>query len=181
MTHPDRRRFLALGLVAVVGAVGWIAWTRAPVDPETQAVRVAAEGAIRTLYLDDAPPPSYAGGSIAASDTAAIKARLGADIAHYFTPDLQARYTLMELQFVDQIPTGLWDTGDLTIGWGAASIDGDQAMISFDEHETVVRHFGNGAVPVTLDSTWHDRMSLVRKDGQWRVANYEGDCGSGCP
>jgi hypothetical protein len=180
VTRPGRQWFFALRL-ALAGVLGWIAWTSLPVDPETQAVRVAAEGAIRTLYFDAAPPSSYAGGPLAASDAGAIKARLSADIARYFTASLQARYLPMEFQFVDQIPTGLWDIGDLSISWGPASISGDQATISLDEHETTFRHFGNGAAPVTLQSTWHDHLSLVRQDGQWRVADYEGDCGSGCP
>jgi hypothetical protein len=177
--RPGRRWFLGLGL-ALAGVVGWIAWTDLPVDPETQAVRVAAEGAIRTLYLDDAPPSSYAGGPLAASDMAAIKARVTADIAHDFTPTLQARYAPMELAAVDQIPI-LWDRGDLSIGWGQASINGDQATITFDEHETVVRHFGSGPAPVALDSTWHVQMSLARVDGQWLVASYDSDCAPDCP
>ncbi len=164
----------------MVGAVGWFAWDMVPLDPAAQAVRVTAEGAIRTLYLDRAPPSGYAGGPLAESDAAAIKARLSADIAHYFTAPLQARYTPMELAAVDEIPTGLWDTGDLSIAWGPASINGDQATISFDEHETLVRHFGTGADPVTLESTWHVQMSLVRTDGQWRVASYGSDCAPAC-
>ena len=180
MERRTGRWFLIVGLLAMVGVVAWFAWNMVPLDPATQAVRVAAEGAIRTLYLDDAPPSSYAGGPLVESDAAAIKVRLSADIAHYFTTSLQARYTPMELAFVDQIPTGLWDTGDLSIGWGPASINGDQATISFDEHETVVRHFGTGADPVTLESTWHVQMSLVRQDGQWRVAGYDSDCAPAC-
>ena len=87
----------------------------------------------------------------------------------------------MMLPVVDQIGSGFWDTGDLSISWGLASINGDLAQISFDEHDTVVRYTSTGLPPARLKSTWHVEMSLIEQDGQWRADGYRSDCQSGCP
>jgi hypothetical protein len=79
------------------------------------------------------------------------------------------------------IGSGFWDTGDLSISWGSASINGDLALISFDEHDTVVRHTSMAVPPATLESAWHVEMTLIRQDGRWRVDEYLSECNSSCP
>jgi hypothetical protein len=170
-----------IGLAAVAAGLAWLAWNFIPLDPNIQAVRVASEGAIRTLYLDTDPPAGYTGGPLPSAATAALKDKVAADIARFFTLQLQARYTPMMLPVVDQIGSGFWDTGDLSISWGLASINGDLAQISFDEHDTVVRYTSTGLPPARLESTWHVEMSLIEQDGKWRVDGYRSDCLSGCP
>jgi hypothetical protein len=170
-----------IGLAAVAVGLGWLAWNFIPLDPTVQAVRTAAEGAIRTLYLDTDPPAGHTGGPLPSAAAAALKDKVAADIARFFTPQLQARYIPMMLPVVDQIGSGFWDTGDISISWGSASINGDLALISFDEHDTVVRYTSAGLPPARLESTWNVEMSLIEQDGQWRVDGYRSDCQSGCP
>jgi hypothetical protein len=172
---------LIIGLAAVAAGLGWLAWNFIPLDPTVQALRVASEGAIRTHYLDPDPPAGYTGGPLPSAAATALKDKVAADIARFFTPQLQARYTPMMLPVVDQIGSGYWDTGDLSISWGSASINGDLALISFDEHDTTVRYTSAGLPPARLESTWHVEMSLIEQDGQWRVDSYRSDCLSGCP
>jgi hypothetical protein len=172
---------LITGLAAVAAGLGCLAWNFIPLDPTVQALRVASQGALRTLYLDTDPPAGYTGGPLPSATAAALKDKVAADIARYFSPQRQARHTPMMLPVVDQIGSGFWDTGDISISWGSASINGDLALISFDEHDTTVRYTSAGLLPARLESTWHVELSLIEQDGQWRVDGYRSDCLSGCP
>lgn len=127
--------FVALG---ALGAWAW-GWKLVPPDPDTQAVRMAAKGAIRSLYLDAFPPAAYTGGPLPSADAQAIRDRVTSDIERYFTPLLQARYEPRILAAIDQIGIGAWDSqGDLSIDWDRATINGDQASIGFREHTWLV-------------------------------------------
>jgi hypothetical protein len=183
--QPSGPRLALVALAMVVAAFGWMAggWRLLPPDPETLAVRAAAEGAIRTLQLDMSLPSDYRGGPLSIADAASMKTRLVADITTYFAEPLQTRYTSALLAYVDQIGTGLWDSGDLSIEWDRALIRPLQASISFSEHLILLRHDNSvpGARVWTLESTWRDQMTLVRLDGRWRVDDYDSECQAGCP
>jgi hypothetical protein len=75
-----------IGLAAVAAGLDWLAWNFIPLDPNVQTVRVAAEGATRTLYLDTDPPAGYAGGPLPSASAAALKDKVAADITRFFTP-----------------------------------------------------------------------------------------------
>jgi hypothetical protein len=183
--QPSGPRLALVALAFVAAAFGWMAggWRLLPPDSETLAVRAAAEGAIRTLSLDVSPPADYQGGPLSLADAASMKTRLVADITTYLAEPLQTRYTTALLAYVDQIGTGIWDSGDLSIDWDRALIGLDRASIAFSEHLTVLRHDNSVADKGawTLDSTWRDQMTLVRQDGRWRVDTYGSECLAGCP
>ncbi len=73
MIRIAERGSLIIGLAAVSAGLGWLAWNFIPLDPNGQAVRVASEGAIRTLYLDTDPPAGYTGGPLPSATAAALK------------------------------------------------------------------------------------------------------------
>lgn len=95
------------------------------VDPETATVRTAAEGALTALYYSDFPPADYRGGPLASPAAAAIRERIVADIARYFSPALRgARRQHRLTAFNNLVACGRSgaDTAQCVAGWerGAA-------------------------------------------------------------
>jgi hypothetical protein len=158
-----------------------------PVDPETAAVRAAAEGAITALYYSDFPPADYRGGPLASPDAAAIRERVVTDIARYFSPALQARYEPMILNAVESIGSGDWDAagGFSSLGWQGVSFSGDHATLGLRSSGWVLRRGGAGGqlpdATYRLESTFDWRFSLIRDNGQWRVDAFDATCVQGCP
>ena len=186
MTEVRGRRRPVVAVLLVLGAAfAWIARGSQALRPDqdTLAVRAASEGALRTLELDAFPPSGYVGGPLSSPDADAMRDRVRTDLRRSFTAPLVARYEPALLGFIDQIPTGIWDSGgDISFDWGRAWILGDHARLDFTERISLLRHdASNPEPPDTIRGTWSWQLSLVREDGQRRVDDFEADCIADCP
>ena len=174
--------------LAAVGTILALAVTRppGPVDPETQALRVVTEGALRSTSLFATKPPgTYAGGPLPSPIAVAIRARVSNDIGRYFTPRLQARYLPGILASVDQIDASEWnEQGDLRFDWGDATVNGDRATVHVTEIGWGVWRGGQFGTDPTkshrLDWTADWTVSLIRSAGEWRVDELDVHCPGGC-
>jgi hypothetical protein len=178
----------AVSAVALAAAALWVLAGSTVVQPdaETLAVRASAEGAIRTLYFDAFPPASYSVGPLPSAIGQSIRDRVTGDIERYFAPPLQARYEPMILAAVDQIGSGTWDVqGNLSIDWGQATITGDQATISFRADEWLIRRGADpqltSRAPWRIEGSWDWQLTLVRRDGRWKVDTVDSRCAADCP
>ena len=192
--NPGRRRryvkavLIATIALAAVGMIAALAVTRppGPVDPETEALRVATEGALRsTSIYATKPPDTYAGGLLPSPIAAAIRARVSSDIGRYFTPLLQARYLPSILAAVDQIDASQWnEQGDIRFDWRDATVNGDLATVHVTEIGWGVWRGGQfGTDPAAtrrLEWTGDWTVSLIRSGSEWRVDELEVHCPGGC-
>lgn len=158
-----------------------------PVDPNTAAVRAAAQGALTALYFDILPPADFQGGPLPSPAAAAMRERVRADMERYFSPALQARYEPMILDAIGTIGVAEWDAvgGFSSLDWGAAAFQGNRATLALRESQWVLRRGGpDGRTPdatYRLDSTFDWHFTLSQVDGLWRVDAFDSTCVQGCP
>ena len=186
--HP-KALVVATIVLAAVGAIAAVVVTRpaGPVDPETAALRVVTEGALRsTSVYATRPPGTYAGGPLPSPIAAEIRARVTSDLGRYFTARLQARYLSGILASVDQIPTSEWnEQGEIRFDWRDATVVGDRATVQVTEIGWGVWRGGQfGTDPTStrrLDWTADWTVTLVRsRAGEWRVDELDVHCPGGC-
>jgi hypothetical protein len=184
--HPSRALVVATIAFAAVGVIVALTLSRptGPIDPETRALRVATEGALRSLHGTE-PPGTYDGGPLPSPIAVAMRARVISDIGRYFTARLQARYQPMILDANDQIGASEWETDvDIRFDWPETIVAGDRATVHVIENGSLVRRGG----PFGTDPTASHRLDwmqgwtvlLVRTAGEWRFDELDLQCGRGC-
>ena len=177
----------ALTTVAITAAVIILFRPGEPIDPNTAAVRAAAEGALTALYYDDFPPADYQGGPLPSQAAAAIRARVVSDIERYFSPALQARYEPLLLNAVGTMGSGEWDAtgGFSSLNWNPVYFTGDHATVQLRATSWVLRRDSAEGMTAEathrLESTMDWGFSLIRTNGQWRVDILDDTCLQGCP
>jgi hypothetical protein len=176
--------FVAL---AIIAAVLVMVRPGEPIDPNTAAVRAAAQGALTALYYDDFPPADYQGGPLPSTAAAVIHDRVVTEIERYFSPLLQAHYEPLVLNGVETIGSSDWDAtgGFSSMDWHTVYFAGDHATVELIATSWVLRRTGGyGTTPEAtyqLVSTMDWGFSLIRINSQWRVETLDGTCLSGCP
>ncbi len=179
---------IAGATLVLAGGLAMVLLGRAagPVDPETTALRIASEGALRSLFADVVPPATYSGGPLPPSTAAEMRARVMADFGRYLTDRLRARYQPMILDAIAQIGASEWDAEvNQQFDWGDSTVVGDRSTVHATETESIVRRGGQfGTNPTDshrLDTTGDWTLSLARTDGVWRVDEIDLHCRTGCP
>ena len=179
---------IAAGALVAAGGLASVLLSGAtgPVGPQTSALRIASEGALRSLFTDVVPPATYDGGPLPSATAAEMRARVIADFDRYFTDRLRARYRPMILDYVAQIGASEWDAEvNQRFDWRSATVDGDRAIVHVTETKSIVRRGGQfGTDPTNthrLDATVDWTISLARSGDAWRVDEIDLQCRSGCP